>query len=907
MGKDQTRTLLLSAKLPTRLWPTAAEAATAIQRNKILGGPTKLIAPYGAPVVVKQKVVDSSGPRRREKAFESKWARGRYVGLSGVLDRGHLVYLPQDGDKKEKFIHTLHVRAGLVDPGVPVMEGGVEPPKPRRKLVEKTPISQVDMRPVSLSQEELRGYISSRSQQLIENWSQEEALQFVDELAERRIFDETKFGIYRHGGTVGWLMGFQEYPELSQVLASIVTYYNPEATFTAIWVARDMEKGMHRDFNNDEEAMNYVVPIRVPKSGGDLWVELEPGDRVKGEVLDRVDDKGRKRYGQVYKVKKGVCNVFSPRKLHEVLPWEGHRTMLIAYTPQGLGKISNEMIRQLEDHGFSPPITQYPEYFVMQEARQPWVSKQLVVDQSEEVLQGAQIEDEDVEEWEMFLDTGYGMFRLPEGDSQTPPDVHVSKVEANFTPGVEEIISGLTGPLEVTYTVSPGEVLLHIDRWKKAIRKEVDGIAVAIKRLLPGTGERLEWLQRPGAQRLPTKMVFTIKPGDNPTEDPTSWYKRKARLVVCGNFAAPDQADLYSETAPSEAVRAGLTMAQRKKWQVGLIDVIQAFLRTPLRPEAGDPTVVVAPPRLLEKLNLVVIGELWGLVRALYGLRQAPALWSAHRDRVLQDLAVQDGLRLQQGHTVTAWWTLKNKHGALVAVVIIYVDDFMLLGDESTIRKLAKAIQGTWGTSELAVLKPGSSVRFLGMELQVHEGDTTIYVSQRGYIDEVLRAHSIDPDAKDRIPLSKEQAFFERLDTDIAPTPEDIAASQRLTGELMWLSHRTRPDLSFTCSLMASITLRAPARCIAIGRKALKYLQGTKDLRMSFGSDDTNLVLFPDAAFAPSSAKSHTGWLICWSGNPITWRSSRQSTIALSTAESELQAILDGSIGMMAWRLCWLI
>ena len=54
-------------------------------------------------------------------------------------------------------------------------------------------------------------------------------------------------------------MGFQEHPELSQVLASIVTYYNPEATFTAIWVARDMEKGMHRDFNNDEEAMNYVV------------------------------------------------------------------------------------------------------------------------------------------------------------------------------------------------------------------------------------------------------------------------------------------------------------------------------------------------------------------------------------------------------------------------------------------------------------------------------------------------------------------------------------------------------------------------------------------------------------------------------------------------------------------------
>ena len=561
-AKDQARTLLLSAKLPTRLWPTAVEAAAAIQRNKVLGGPIKMLAPYGAPVVIKQKVVDSSGPRRRERAFESKWARGRYVGLSGVLDRGHLVYLPPDGDRKEKFIHTLHVRAGLVDPGIPVMED--EPPKPRRKLVEKTPAEQVEMRFLEATHEEQRDYVSRRSQQLLEDWSQEEALGFVDELAEKKFFDDTKFGIYRHGGTVGWLMGFKEHPELSQVLATIVTYYNPEATFTAIWVARDMEKGMHRDFNNDEEAVNYVIPIRVPKRGGDLWVELEPGDRVKGEVMDRVDDKGKKRFGQVYKVKKGVCNIFSPRKLHEVLPWEGHRTMLIAYTPQGLGKISNEMIRELEDHGFPPPITQYPEYFVTQEARQSSLCNRVVVDNNQDPMEDNEIEDDEVDDWEMFLDVDQGMFRLPQEEPQDGLSVSMSKVEASFTPRVEDIISCLTGPLEVTYTVSPSEVLCHIDKWERAIRKEVDGISVAIKRLLPGTGERLEWLQRPGAQRLPTKMVFTIKPGDHPTEDPTSWYKRKARLVVCGNFAAPDQADLYSETAPSEAVRAGLTMAQRR-------------------------------------------------------------------------------------------------------------------------------------------------------------------------------------------------------------------------------------------------------------------------------------------------------------------------------------------------------
>ena len=70
--KDMARTLLMGSRLPTRLWPTAVEAATAMQRAKVLNWKSKLVAPYGAVVHVKQKAFDSSGPRRRERAFETK-------------------------------------------------------------------------------------------------------------------------------------------------------------------------------------------------------------------------------------------------------------------------------------------------------------------------------------------------------------------------------------------------------------------------------------------------------------------------------------------------------------------------------------------------------------------------------------------------------------------------------------------------------------------------------------------------------------------------------------------------------------------------------------------------------------------------------------------------------------------
>ena len=905
--KDKARTMLIGAKLPTRLWPTAVEAAAAIQRARVLGGKSKLLAPYGAPVCVKQKAFDSSGPRRRERAFETRWTKAVYVGLSNILDNGHVVFIPGSDTQHERFMHTFHVRAGLVDPGRPAAEVLLpEVHKPRRRLTEKTPLEQVELRGLSLSAGQLAEYIQDRSRVLLSSWSQEGAINLVDELAEHGFFDELKFGVFRHGGSVGWLKGFKEFPELTKVLARIILHDHPEATFTALMVAKTNEKGMHRDFNNDEGAVNYVMPIRMPKRGGDLWVELGPGDRIMGEVIDRQDDQGRTRYGQLYKLTPGTCNVFSPRRLHDVLPWEGQRTVLIAYTPQGLGKITDEMIKELEEYEFVPPLTQYPEYFLFNEDVQ--VNSLDANDTEENApvdykdVEDLQDSDADLEEWEMFLDAPTGRVKIGDQELDTIEDAPqgVQKLEVTYTKGVEAIIAGLKGPLEVTYTVDPREVHECLDKWAPAIRKEVEGVSVAIKRLLPHTDERTEWFRRPGAQKLPTKLVFTIKPGDDPQQDrPETWYKRKVRLVVCGNYASNSEGDLYSETAPAEAVRVGLTMSRRRKWQVGLIDIIQAFLRTPLDPTAGDPTFIVTPPKVLEKLLLTTVGEMWGLVRALYGLRQAPALWSSHRDRVLRQMVFPGQLQLRQGRTITAWWVLKNQAGVIIALIIIYVDDILLLGEEPTICAIAETIQKTWKTSPLAILTSECPSRFLGMELEIEPETSNLYLNQRGYIEEILRAHNVPEGVRDKIPVAKEQSSFELLEEDAPPTTEAITESQRITGEVMWIAQRTRPDLAYTCSLMASITLRAPYRCLAIGEKVLRYLQGTKDYRMKIVNDGTYLVLYPDSAFAPTSSKSQTGWTVYWSGTPIGWRSSRQSMISLSTAECELQAILDGAIGMM--------
>ena len=56
--------------------------ATAEQRAKVLSWKSSLAAPFGAPVYLRKKGFDKSGPLRREQGPETKWQKGRYVGLS---------------------------------------------------------------------------------------------------------------------------------------------------------------------------------------------------------------------------------------------------------------------------------------------------------------------------------------------------------------------------------------------------------------------------------------------------------------------------------------------------------------------------------------------------------------------------------------------------------------------------------------------------------------------------------------------------------------------------------------------------------------------------------------------------------------------------------------------------------
>ena len=136
-------------------------------------------------------------------------------------------------------------------------------------------------------------------------------------------------------------------------------------------------------------------------------------------------------------------------------------------------------------------------------------------------------------------------------------------------------------------------------------------------------------------------------------------------------------------------------------------------------------------------------------------------------------------------------------------------------------------------------------------------------------------------------------------------TAEEVQAAQKVAGELLWVVTRTRPDLAFVTSRLASHVTRAPRWVQKVGLQAFKFLNGTSAVGLTFtpdtgvgwdGADRAGLQVYTDSSFAPGGALSHGCVMVKWQNSVIAWKSSRQGFPALSTAECELMEMIEGVV-----------
>ena len=467
-------------------------------------------------------------------------------------------------------------------------------------------------------------------------------------------------------------------------------------------------------------------------------------------------------------------------------------------------------------------------------------------------------------------------------------------VENSYTPNIEDLLNSLTGPLEVVHQVSPADVRSHLDCWRQAAQDELDSL-VGMQAIKRHRGAEAGKLLRDGkVEVLPAKCVFTVKPGKP--------YKRKVRIVSCGNYAQGVSEDvLYASGAAAETLRAVLVRSGQRRYGAWATDIKNAFLLAPI-PCSATKRYALRPPAILVLLGIVEQGEIWDVHKALYGFKEAPKWWAQFRDQVLSTarFSVPAGTaELRRIASDENLWKVVVNGNTILGYVLVYVDDLLILSTEDVAIPLHEWIKERWQTSELEKAQSRKPLRFLGVDIyEIGEGTDPIgfALGQEGYIDELMRSHALEPSCKAAIPVPKE--WVREAPTDEQPFSDDsLRAAQKITGELLWLSQRTRVDITFSVGLMSSWVTKSPTYVSKMGLRVLAYLANTKHLRLRLvPQKHQGLEVFTDASFAPYSERSISGILVRLAGNCVFWKSRRQSIVSLSTAECELIAACEGVV-----------
>ena len=131
-------------------------------------------------------------------------------------------------------------------------------------------------------------------------------------------------------------------------------------------------------------------------------------------------------------------------------------------------------------------------------------------------------------------------------------------------------------------------------------------------------------------------------------------------------------------------------------------------------------------------------------------------------------------------------------------------------------------------------------------------------------------------------------------------------------GELLWLSIRTRPDISFAVSQLGRQVNKRSKWVVKTAQQVFGYLKGTEAQYLSYGvctSDDRGpeddlpfhremqqVEMFSDISFAPAGKRSLQGILGFYGGGLVQWEASRQAFVVLSTAEGELMSYLESMV-----------
>jgi hypothetical protein len=137
------------------------------------------------------------------------------------------------------------------------------------------------------------------------------------------------------------------------------------------------------------------------------------------------------------------------------------------------------------------------------------------------------------------------------------------------------------------------------------------------------------------------------------------------------------------------------------------------------------------------------------------------------------------------------------------------------------------------------------------------------------------------------------------LNNESEATPENRLLYQQAIGKIIYAMLGTRPDLAFTVSVLSSFCSNpSPKHAIAVQR-VFRYLRKTADTGITYSGtqEPSNSLGYTDSDWAGNldSRKSTSGYVFILFGGATSWKSSRQSIVAMSSTEAEYIACSEAA------------
>ena len=224
-----------------------------------------------------------------------------------------------------------------------------------------------------------------------------------------------------------------------------------------------------------------------------------------------------------------------------------------------------------------------------------------------------------------------------------------------------------------------------------------------------------------------------------------------------------------------------------------------------------------------------------------------------------------------------------------LTIVVVHVDDCTIAASSIALIVTFKSeLQKHVEVTDLGALH-----WLLGIEIKRDRDAGTIHLSQRSYIDSILRHFNFD----DLKPASTPMETQVRLSSSQSPSSTNEIAVMRdvpyreAVGAVQWAALTTRPDISFAVSTVSRFSANPGPKHWEAVKRIFRYLKATRDLWLTYGGAERKLVGYADAdGSMAEDRRAVSGYAFIFDGGAVSWSSKKQSIVSLSTTESEYVA-----------------